>query len=51
LFLVLGGLLLAPADAFAGFIFENIVNPGDPNFNQELAINNSGTIEAISAIQ
>lgn len=44
LFLLFGGLLLAPADARAGFIFQDIVNNGDPNFNQELAINNSGTI-------
>jgi PEP-CTERM motif len=43
-FLLFGGLLLAPADARAGFIFQDIVNSGDPNFNQELAINNSGTI-------
>jgi hypothetical protein len=30
--------------AHAGYILSNIVNAGDPNFNQELAINNSGVI-------
>jgi hypothetical protein len=39
-----GGLLLLPTAAQGGYILQNIVNSGDPNFNQELAINNSGTI-------
>jgi hypothetical protein len=39
-----GGVLLLPAAAQGGYILQDIVNNGDPNFNQELAINNSGTI-------
>lgn len=39
-----GGFLLLPTAAQGGYILQNIVNSGDPNFNQELAINNSGTI-------
>jgi hypothetical protein len=30
--------------AQAGYVFHDIVNPGDPTFNQELGINNSGLI-------
>jgi len=39
-----GGLLLLPAAAQGGYILQDVVNNLDPNFNQELAINNSGTI-------
>ncbi len=42
--MVAGGVLLLPAAAQGGYILQDIVNNGDPNFNQELAINNSGTI-------
>ena len=44
LFLLAGGLLLIPKGAQAGYIFEDIVNAGDTTFNQELGINNAGTI-------
>lgn len=43
-FLVAGGALLFPAGARASFVFQDIINNGDPAFNQELAINNSGKI-------
>jgi uncharacterized membrane protein len=43
-FVLAGGFLLIPAGAQAGFIFQDIVNSGDPNFNQELAINSAGVI-------
>lgn len=39
-----GGLLLLPAAAQGGYILQDIINSGDPNFNQELAINNAGMI-------
>lgn len=42
--LLAGGLLLIPGVAQAGYIFQDIVNNGDPLFNQELGINNAGTI-------
>jgi hypothetical protein len=43
--LVLAGCtLLFPGYARASYIFQNIVNTGDPAFNQELAINSSGEI-------
>jgi hypothetical protein len=42
--LLIGGFLLLPAGAQAGYIFQNVINPGDPTFNQELSINDSGTI-------
>jgi hypothetical protein len=44
LFLLVGGILLFPGTAHGGYILSNIVNTGDLNFNQELAINNSGVI-------
>jgi hypothetical protein len=44
LIVLAGGLLLLPTVAQSGYILQNIINAGDPNFNQELAINNSGTI-------
>jgi hypothetical protein len=44
LFLLAGGFLLIPEGAQAGYIFQNVVNSGDPTFNQELGINNAGTI-------
>jgi PEP-CTERM motif len=44
LLLVAGGMLLLPASARAGYVFQNVINTGDVNFNQELAINNSGVI-------
>jgi hypothetical protein len=42
--LLIGGLLLLPAGAQAGYLFQDIVNPDDPAFNQELSINNTGVI-------
>ena len=42
--LLIGGLLLLPAGAQAGYIYQNVINPGDPTFNQELGINNAGMI-------
>jgi hypothetical protein len=42
--LLIGGFLLLPQGAQAGYIFQNVVNPGDPTFNQELSINNAGAI-------
>jgi hypothetical protein len=42
--LLVGGLLLLPAGAQAGYVFQNVINSGDPTFNQELSINNAGTI-------
>jgi hypothetical protein len=42
--LLIGGLLLLPAGAKADYIFQNVVSTGDPTFNQELGINNAGTI-------
>ncbi len=37
--------LFVPTLAYAaGYTFTNVVNPGDPAFNQELGINNSGVI-------
>ena len=30
--------------AKASYVFQNVVNPGDVTFNQELGINNAGTI-------
>lgn len=44
LLLLAGGLLLIPKGAQAGYIFQDIVNTGDTAFNQELGINNTGTI-------
>ena len=44
LFLLLGGILLFPGTVHGAYILSNIVNAGDPNFNQELAINNAGVI-------
>lgn len=41
---VAGGLLLLAPSAQASYIFQNIINMGDVNFNQELAINNAGAI-------
>ena len=35
---------LASSPAQAGYTFQNIINPLDPTFNQELGINNSGLI-------
>src|ERR1039458_5849220 len=35
---------LLPGGAQAGYIYQNVINPGDPTFNQELGINNAGTI-------
>src|ERR1039458_8111964 len=42
--LLIGGLSLLPGGAQAGYIYQNVINPGDPTFNQELGINNAGTI-------
>lgn len=42
--LVAAALALGAQPARAGYVFQNIINPGDPTFNQELGINNSGTI-------
>lgn len=42
--LVLGGALLFPTGAHASYVFQNIINAGDPVFNQELGINSGGTI-------
>ena len=39
--LILLGPALLPASSYT---FQDIINPGDPTFNQELGINNSGTI-------
>jgi hypothetical protein len=43
---VLAGLALVCGvqPAFADLTYQNIINPGDPTFNQELGINNSGLI-------
>src|ERR1017187_7829112 len=42
--LLISGLSLLPGGAQAGYIYQNVINPGDPTFNQELGINNAGTI-------
>jgi probable HAF family extracellular repeat protein len=42
--LIATGLLLGTQPAHAKFIFRNIINFRDPTFNQELGINNFGTI-------
>ena len=42
--LLIGGFLMLPKGAQAGYIFQDVINPGDPTFNQELSINNAGTI-------
>ena len=34
----------APPDGSANYSFQNVVNPADPTFNQELGINNSGLV-------
>lgn len=44
LLLLAGGLLMVPQGAQAGYIFQDIINPGDPTFNQALGINSAGTI-------
>jgi len=42
---LLGVALLVPSLAHAsGYNFTDVINPGDPAFNQELGINNSGVI-------
>ena len=41
---LIGGFLLLPQGARPGYIFQDVINPGDPTFNQELSINNAGTI-------
>jgi probable HAF family extracellular repeat protein len=42
--LIATGLFLGTQPAHARFIFRNIINLHDPTFNQELGINNFGTI-------
>src|ERR1022692_4391826 len=42
--LLIGGLLMLTKGAQGGYIFQDVINPGDPTFNQELSINNAGTI-------
>lgn len=37
-------LSAAAGTAHAGFAYQNIINPADPTFNQELGINNAGMI-------
>ncbi|MGA9600842.1 MAG: hypothetical protein WBS22_11445 [Methylocystis sp.] len=41
---------LASSPAQAGYTFQNIINPLDPTFNQELGINNSGLISGYFGI-
>ena len=41
---------LASSPAQAGYTFQNIINPLDPTFNQELGINNSGVISGYFGI-
>lgn len=41
---LLGAIVLFSGTARASYILSNVVDTGDPNFNQELAINNSGVI-------
>ncbi len=37
-------LVVSTQPAEAAYVFQNIINPGDPTFNQELGINSSGEI-------
>jgi MYXO-CTERM domain-containing protein len=41
---IVGSALLFPVGARASYVFQNVINTGDVNFNQELAINSSGEI-------
>jgi hypothetical protein len=41
---LVGALFLLTPVAHAGYIFQDVINPSDPTFNQELGINNAGTI-------
>jgi hypothetical protein len=51
LLVIVGGLLMLPGSAKADYFLQNIVNNGDVNFNQELAINNAGVSQVILATQ
>jgi hypothetical protein len=42
--LLVGSALLFPASARADYVFSDVINKGDIFFNQELAINNAGTL-------
>jgi hypothetical protein len=42
--LTVTGLLVLCGSARAGYIFQNIIDPADPTFNQALSINNAGVI-------
>jgi hypothetical protein len=44
LFVIASGLLMLPQSAKAHYFLQNIIDNGDVNFNQELAINNAGVI-------
>ena len=44
LLLVTAATFAVPGLAGTVYSFQDIVNPGDPTFNQELGINNAGTI-------
>jgi hypothetical protein len=44
LLVIASGLVMLPRSAKADYFLQNIINYGDVNFNQELAINNAGVI-------
>lgn len=44
LLVIAGGLLMLPQSAKAAYFLQNVIDKGDVNFNQELAINNAGVI-------
>ncbi len=38
------GFLAFTSSLQAGYLFQNIIDPGDPTFNQALGVNNAGTV-------